>query len=470
MTSDAYVELDEPNATFLPGRRAPIILVPGIMGSRLADPATDKLIWNPKGSDPTEAGSIQPLVNSDLDFRSVRLHNVIQPLEPAGGHDFLKGHHHTPTRLAKQAERAGILHSFEVVWPSYRDLLLGLDSPGIRQVFREIDWGLDLSCCGYDWRRSCDEAAQRLARRVAEARERCGGEKAIIIAHSLGGRVTRRYLWAHGGRQHVGLLFLCASPSLGAPKVWSFLKQGVVLDPREKDFDKEMAAAGLLLVKFRVRDFMRKCLSMWELLPKRMYTRPRRNWLEFEKAETGLAPTSDFQITGNPPQTGKVLPHAGHPDDVYADPVTGFADTIRDRAFLLQRLAHRAAFDNKMFLFDKGTKTEPMKLLCLDRTVLYCSKSHLTFGEFEVKLEDWGWNFVGNEFETKLTKKRAVPGDNSVPLASASPRKSHIAPKPATRDYPRRFPPVASEHGAICTDIEVMTDIAFMCLKHLGDA
>ena len=88
----------------------------------------------------------------------------------------------------------------------------------------------------------------------------------------------------------------------------------------------------------------------------------------------------------------------------------------------------------------------------------------------EVKLDDWDWNFEGNEFETQLTKKETVPGDGSVPLPSAAPNKSRIAPKPATKNYPRRLDDVASGHGVICNDRAVLTDIAVICFKHLEDA
>src|SRR5882762_9854324 len=78
-------------------RKLPIIIVPGTMGSRLTDPATQDLVWNPTGfpisplKDASELGNFAAKLS--------RLEQVTQPLTPDDTHEH-----------ASESERKKVAH------------------------------------------------------------------------------------------------------------------------------------------------------------------------------------------------------------------------------------------------------------------------------------------------------------------------------------------------------------------------
>lgn len=175
--------------------RNPIIVIPGILGSRLIDDETGQTVWgafNAEYADPKTAEGAQ-LISLSLDrndkteIEHVRSDGVLENIELS-----LAGF---PIKIQAYA---GILTTLGA--GGYRDQSLGLNS---------IDYGTDHFTCfqfDYDWRRdiSYNAAAlkvfidQRRAEIQQNYKEEYGIENAEvkfdIAAHSMGSLLTRYFL------------------------------------------------------------------------------------------------------------------------------------------------------------------------------------------------------------------------------------------------------------------------------------
>jgi pimeloyl-ACP methyl ester carboxylesterase len=166
----------------------PVIVVPGIVGSRLceanADGTAGKQLWG--------AGL----------FYLGRLPQLALPIDPA--------------EPEKKIIPCGLLDSFGVLGPFDVDVYTGLvdflKSAGYRQ-------GVDLFVFDYDWRRSNFDTAALLRAKVAEVKAKTGKAKVAIVAHSMGGIVSRAYLHSLGGAADVETMVFFGTPHQGAPQV-----------------------------------------------------------------------------------------------------------------------------------------------------------------------------------------------------------------------------------------------------------
>ena len=171
-----------------PPRVLPIVVVPGVMGTRLKDPVSGDLVWNPMGS---------PFGNSPGDFAAVtaRLENVGSPLDPAGA-VVTQAQFEAETR---QRERRGIATStntfarqlrvdvphFDDLVPDFYDGLVIALQGGLPRRLRPHGYTPRVFCCGYDWRLNNQRSGLRLQTVVNEAIAASNGEQVILIAHSM---------------------------------------------------------------------------------------------------------------------------------------------------------------------------------------------------------------------------------------------------------------------------------------------
>ena len=184
--------------------RNPIIAIPGLMGSKLTDTQSGKIVWG--GFDGLSANPKKP---EELRVLALPIGDGSEPLSalkdtvrPSGGLDRARvrvlG---VPVGLEVYA---GIMATLGV--GGYRDQTLG--TSGV------IDYGSDHFTCfqfSYDWRRDIIDSARELKKFILEKRAFVRAEykkqfgtdkpniKFDIATHSMGGMVTRYFLM-YGGQ------------------------------------------------------------------------------------------------------------------------------------------------------------------------------------------------------------------------------------------------------------------------------
>ncbi len=234
--------------------RNPIILMPGLLGSKLVEPDSNTIVWGAFGT-----GTLNP--NRPEGARLFAL-----PMQPGK----------TLQALEDRVKPAGTLDrvvvnfgGYPVEQNTYAYILGILGIGGYRdQQLHEaglVDWGSSHFTCfqfSYDWRRDLVESAKRLDRFIKE-KKRYVEEQIVlrfgikdhdvkfdIVAHSMGGLVARYYLrygsqdlppdgglpelnWA--GARYVQNLIMVGTPNAGSIEALKVLIEGykpAVLLPR----------------------------------------------------------------------------------------------------------------------------------------------------------------------------------------------------------------------------------------------
>ena len=227
-------------------RRNPVIVIPGILGSKLVDSESGRTVWGAFEGSYANPGRAADARLIALPMRPVtRLSELRDDVVPAGALDRV---------------RVRIL-GLPVFLSAYFHILAALGVGGFRdQLLGEsgaIDYGPDHFTCfqfDYDWRRDLAENAARLdafIRRkqlyvAEELAKRYGVQDAEVrfdvVAHSMGGLLTRYYLrygaadlppdgslpeltWA--GAERIERAILVAPPNAGSVQALLDLVRGV---------------------------------------------------------------------------------------------------------------------------------------------------------------------------------------------------------------------------------------------------
>ncbi|MCA8961050.1 MAG: hypothetical protein KDC38_11085 [Planctomycetes bacterium] len=172
--------------------RNPVIVIPGILGSRLV--AGDRVVWGAFGGgavDPQEPDDARLMALPLIRDEGERLQDLGDEVVSRGALDRIDVH-----LFGLQIQQRAYLYILATLGAGmYRDELLGKAGA--------IDYGNDHYTCfqfDYDWRRDLAHNARRLDRFIARAREqvrkhRPSGEiRFDIVAHSMGGLLSRYYL------------------------------------------------------------------------------------------------------------------------------------------------------------------------------------------------------------------------------------------------------------------------------------
>ncbi len=168
----------------------PVVVIPGIEGSKLCD-ASGNVLWGDRNS-----------------YTAARINALRLPPDLAS-HD--KGIH-----------SCGLIESVSIIpllWDSnvYSGLIATLRGAGYQDK--------DIVVFDYDWRLSNFETAKLLRDKIDKLPLGPDGQ-VDIIAHSMGGLVARIYLQTMNGFAHVHNLILMGTPSFGSAKIFQNLRDG----------------------------------------------------------------------------------------------------------------------------------------------------------------------------------------------------------------------------------------------------
>lgn len=169
----------------------PLILVPGLLGSRLC---------RPDPANPKETQVVWGTVASLRQFPTIRVQHEI------GSKDDI-----VPCGIVSEIVYLGI-YSQNV----YAPILRHLEQIGYRK-------DRDLFIFAYDWRRSVFDNAVSLESFV---REKVPEGKVDLVGHSLGALVARVYVMERDGRNRVARLFSAGAPFQGSVKVFQTVQKG----------------------------------------------------------------------------------------------------------------------------------------------------------------------------------------------------------------------------------------------------
>ncbi len=200
--------------------RNPIVVIPGILGSKLTDPGSGRIVWGAFGG-----GGVKPQQAEGASLAALPMAEGV-PL----------------AQLRDDVVPDGVLEKMQfrlaglpLELQAYTRILSTLGAGGYRdETFNpgDIDWGDEHFTCfqfDYDWRRDNVENAQRLHRFLLEKRayvrrelrRRDGVEVEVrfdVVAHSMGGLLLR-YLLRYGDAD---------LPADGAPPELTWAGAGLV--------------------------------------------------------------------------------------------------------------------------------------------------------------------------------------------------------------------------------------------------
>ncbi|MCK1626563.1 alpha/beta fold hydrolase [Bradyrhizobium sp. 160] len=195
----------------------PVIVVPGILGSKLCERASGKVVWGTKWS-------LSNFSDLALPFN------------------------YDPTNLKHLS--CGLIEGIDLLGPwqihQYDDLLKTLAGLGYQN-------GKTLFVFDYDWRLSNRQSARQLDEFIQKY---VPSGKVDIIAHSMGGLIAKVWLAEFGGNSRISWLVTLGTPFLGSASTFKTLDDGW-------GFWANLAAHGLGTVRETAMTFP----SLYEMLP-----------------------------------------------------------------------------------------------------------------------------------------------------------------------------------------------------------
>ncbi|MEX2963023.1 esterase/lipase family protein [Microbulbifer sp. TYP-18] len=258
----------------------PVIIVPGILGTRLVN-STGRSIWDPDEGWTFDNG------RGLLQLRDMR--NAARPNPRA------------KPAVERLLRHRGVVNGGNLVWDrGYGNLVTVLSGPR----FAAICGGrVKLYCAGYDWRQSNIDSARRLRLVVERALRETGARRVVLVAHSMGGLVSRLFcrfsrIGGRPGSDVVARLILLGSPVHGASKAYRVLRQSLVeADSSELLSDIQLdetteGAVGAFAGR-ALASLARRIPSAYELLPTRAFCSANPGWLQFDHRRAGLTNAAD---------------------------------------------------------------------------------------------------------------------------------------------------------------------------------
>ena len=169
------------------GASRPVVIIPGIMGSKLCD-RDNNVIWGDRNS-----------------YTATRIIALRLPASPAA--------------RDQSIHSCGLIETINIIpllWEAdvYTPLLNFLKSQGYKDE--------EIIRFDYDWRLSNFENATRLRDVV----DKLGSQKVDILAHSMGGIIARIYIQQLNGEGKVNSLVMLSTPNKGSAMIFARLNEG----------------------------------------------------------------------------------------------------------------------------------------------------------------------------------------------------------------------------------------------------
>ena len=179
----------------------PIIVIPGIMGSRLFTSATvfddSTRVWDPvvslKGITQLDE---QMDVNNTLYVRPCENQNLSKDKSVLGN------------SVDTYGREYGAIDAYKILVDRLCDVY-SADKGNYRPIY----------FFSYDWRKSNAESAASLDKCIEMILDETGAEKVNLVCHSMGGLVASKYYVEYGSKQQVEDIITCGTPYEGAPKL-----------------------------------------------------------------------------------------------------------------------------------------------------------------------------------------------------------------------------------------------------------
>ena len=238
--------------------RDPVIIIPGIMGTKLFKNYGDHLeVW------PNIPLLIFDLIDELLNSLILLNDNTEDPNKPVIFGDVIRS-------------GGGV------------DVFNGLINKLEENNYYE---NIDFYMFSYDWRFSNNLNKLKLKEKIEAVLVQTGKSKVDIIAHSMGGILTKTYI-AQNGTHNVDQLFFVGTPHLGAPKAFKALMYG-------DNMGYEKLGINILNPK-RVKIIAQNMPSIFELLPSRKYVNSLDNkYVNSNGLQLGYVETNDFLVQHN---------------------------------------------------------------------------------------------------------------------------------------------------------------------------
>src|SRR3989344_110086 len=220
--------------------KEPVIIVPGILGSRLNRVSDGEEVW------PNSTELLKPGTDSYLD--QLKLDNL--------GNDII------------DIDSTGILGREFMIFPFYENLIEKFEGLGYTE-------DTDLIVFDYDWRKDISFLATELKSLIDSKSSISPTGKVSIVAHSMGGLLTKEYLRQNTtDLSQLNNVVIAGAPQLGAIKAFKLLNFGDNLEIG-------------ILNKDRAKEISQNMPSVYQLLPSREYIEQSGGYLEDNRDDGG---------------------------------------------------------------------------------------------------------------------------------------------------------------------------------------